>query len=285
VIAVRLMGGLGNQMFQYAAARRLALKLQTQLVVDLGWFHYEGAGAHARRVFELDATRLPAELVSFEPAAVDRWESGRRRFRRARFDVVRQREDDVVLDRRVLDAPDGTLLIGYWQSEGYFADVAETIRRELGFDGEAVRAAPTVEEALGTGRAVSVHIRRGDYVTHPETSAYHGVLTRDYYRQAMDAVTARVGECRFLAFSDDHEWVRQELAGDLGLEVVSADLPRHELALMTRCTHHIVANSSFSWWGAWLGERTDSVVVAPARWFTDARIDTTDVVPARWERI
>jgi hypothetical protein len=267
------MGGLGNQLFQYAAGRRLAVKHGTELVLDLGWLRYESRTVATPREFELEKFNIAAERVEFRPRDVARWERGPGRLRRrAGLSVLRQ-ADGLRVDPRVLQAGDDVLLIGYWQSEQYFVDIRDDVRSELGLGSKT------------DPDSAAVHVRRGDYVTHEHTNAFHGVLPAAYYREALELVARRAAVSRSYAFSDDPEWVERELATSLSLVVVKGETPYDDLRRMAGCRHHIIANSSFSWWGAWLGEGEGSVVVAPKRWFADAAIDTASIVPERWVRI
>jgi hypothetical protein len=283
---VRLMGGMGNQLFQYAAGRRLASRHHADLVLDLGWFAHEGKDVVAPRSFQLGGFEIPAALTELDPRVLVDWEQKRRRlFSRRRLEVIRQRDLDVMLDERVLHAPDDVLLLGYWQSEKYFFEVADLVRRDLRFHAEPDGSYADLDEIAGKASGVAVHVRRGDYVTDPGTSAFHGVLGRDYYRRALKLVEERVDQPKFLAFSDEPDWVEREFASEFPLSVVAGGDAHQELRLMSRCKHHVIANSSFSWWGAWLGEGKGSVVVAPSRWFADPAIDTSSIVPERWIRV
>jgi len=280
------MGGLGNQLFQFATGRRLARRHGSELMLDLGWFRYEGKEFGTPRSYQLGGFELSARAAELPPRFVQAFEAGRRpRFSSLKLDVIRQREGDHAVDARVLNASDDVLLIGYWQSEAYFTDVADTVKAELrldtAFSEEYVRFGPVVDRPS----AVAVHVRRGDYVSMPTTREFHGVLERDYYRRALAHVAERVADPVFVAFSDEPDWVQGELAGELPMTVVSGGDALQELRLMSRCPHHVIANSSFSWWGAWLGEREASVVVAPRRWFADPRVDTSSIVPERWQRL
>ena len=273
MIAVRLMGGLGNQLFQYAAGRRLAERLGTELVLDVGWFRHEGSRLAVHRDFELGSFGLDFRIVELEPGTVARWEARRWRRPKGALSVVRQRENDNAVDERVLDARDDTLLIGYWQSERYFADVRDLIRGDLALDNG--------EDAT----AVSVHVRRGDYAATPVTRQFHGLLGEDYYRRALELVRGRVPDARVLAYSDDPEWVREHLDSCGPLTLATTGNAHEDLRAMSGARHHVVANSSFSWWAAWLGERDDSVVVAPQAWFAAESVEEGDIVPSRWTRL
>jgi hypothetical protein len=278
VIAATLVGGLGNQLFQYAAGRSLALRHDTELVLDLSILNGPQELLASRRGYELGCFAIDAQLAD----GVRSWESlpgnagVRQRVRRARaeFTVLRQR--GFAFQPAFFDAPDDTLLAGFWQSEAYFADHAAAIRREL------VLAGPGLPE-VAHDSSVSVHVRRGDYADDPTTNRVHGLLPPAYFRTALDEVARRMDAAPDVhVFSDDPAWCREHL--DLGapFSVVDTGSARADLRTMSACRHHVVANSSFSWWGAWLDPRPDAIVVAPKQWIADPAVDTSHVVPARW---
>jgi hypothetical protein len=289
MIAVRLMGGLGNQMFQYAVARRIALERSTELVLDLGWFGRQAPQdtprAYALDVFVADdhVRRVAIDL----PVPVNRLQAGialvRERLHRGPR-IVRQRGTG--FDAQVLDAPDGALLVGYFQSERYFGPVADAIRTDFALRAALSPAAEQVAEKIAAaGASISLHVRRGDYVTNPNAKQFHGTLGSDHYRRALGRIDRP--DAQVFVFSDDPDWC----AAELELGQPTTVLPRdgrsaaEDMVLMSRCDHHVIANSSFSWWGAWLDPRPEATVVAPARWALDAEADFADVCPPRWLRV
>jgi Glycosyl transferase family 11 len=293
VIATTLVGGLGNQLFQYAAGRTLALRFGTDLLLDLSLLRGPQSALATPRRFELGCFDLDATTVD----RVDSWEELRgspgirlraaSRLRRARacFTVLRQRGFD--FEPAFFDAPDGTHLVGFWQSERYFVDHAEQVRRDLALPEPLPAAAPLLER-VGHGLSVSLHVRRGDYVHDAVTRRVHGVLSDAYYRRALDRIAERAGaDLDVYAFSDEPAHCREHF--DIGVPFTTVDLGEtpayEELRVMSACRHHVVANSSFSWWGAWLDPRPDAIVVAPSRWVADPSIDTAHVVPDRWIRV
>jgi hypothetical protein len=290
MIVTRICGGLGNQMFQYAAGRRLALLRGTGLLLDLS--SLDDPRVPTPRRYELGAYPIRATIASaaeLEAVAARRDSLAARIARRAcgsRRGAATERHFH--FDPEVLELPDGSCLEGYWQSERYFADVADDVRRELTLERPAAGRNALLLERIDACNAVSVHVRRGDYVTVPQTNAIHGVCPLDYYREAARYVAERVADPVFFVFSDDPHWVRDHLR--LDGETVLADHNRPDAApedmrLMSRCAHHVIANSTFSWWGAWLDPRPDKIVVAPRRWFQEGKLDTSDLVPASWIRL
>lgn len=285
MIVTRLSGGLGNQMFQYAAGRRLALARGTELVLDPS--PLAGPQVRTPRVYELDPYPIRARLAKPE----DLQRCGRslaariaRRLSRPGAAVERHFH----FDPEVLDLPDGSCLQGHWQSERYFADRAEAVRSELTLARPPDEVNRRLLERIDACNAVSLHVRRGDYASDPAVHAMHGVCSLDYYRSAVACLSERLEDLVWFLFSDDPEWTRTHL--DLGGRSVVVDHSGPEgaaedLRLMSRCRHHVIANSTFSWWGAWLDPRPDKIVIAPRRWFRDDRRQTRDVVPDGWVRL
>lgn len=287
-IIVRLIGGLGNQMFQYAAGRALADRLGLALQLDTSGFEHYGL-----RRYELDrfairaepATRAGLEVFGVVPRAPTLLNriAGRLGLRRSGAVF---REASFAYDPRFESITDAVYLDGYWQSERYFAGIAAALREDF-----RLRAAPdagnvNMAAAIDAeASAVSLHVRRGDYVSDPHTAQYHGVCSLDYYRRAVEAVLDRVPDAHFYVFSDDPDWVAANLEVGRPLTLMrinDGNSGMYDLDLMRRCRHHVIANSSFSWWGAWLNPAPDKLVVAPARWFAAADHDTRDLLPAAW---
>jgi hypothetical protein len=282
MIIATLIGGLGNQMFQYAAGRALALRTGARLVLDLGWL--ENTQPHVTpRSYELGCFQIQAELRSIYP---------RTNIERLR-ELVRLspriwREQRMYgFDPRTLELPGRVRLIGYWPSERYFADQADQLREDFRFVEPLDDRSREVAGEIEATNSVSVHVRRGDYVENPATEAFHGVLSAEYYRAATERIFESIASPHFFVFSDDPAWCHTNLALGGSTTYVDHNGARGsaDLRLMSLCAHHIVANSSFSWWGAWLNPRADKLVVLPKRWITSATIDTSAVVPDGWVAI
>lgn len=294
MIVTRLEGGLGNQMFQYAAGLRLACVRGTTLGLDLSLLEAPVQHCATPRSYELGPLRVSARRASPEQveALVDKRRGAFARWLPDRLTPARRAaaavERHYHFDPEVLELPDDVCLRGYWQSERYFADAAERVRSELSVRAPASGRNAELAAAIAACEAVSLHVRRGDYVSDATTNAVHGVCSLDYYRRAVAHVASRVTEPHFFLFSDDPEWTREHLRLDAPTTVVDHNDAGHgheDLRLMSRCRHHVLANSSFSWWGAWLGTGPDRIVVAPRRWFRDETKDTSDLLPSAWVRL
>lgn len=287
MIAFQAQGGLGNQLFQYATARRLALQHGCPLVVDLHWFQYPRV-EETPRSLELNHYHVIMRCATRREQM--RWASMRTRWARFLQPLLPLRvvhEHGFGVNSEVLSAPPNSYLVGFWQSEAYFADIRDQLLTELS---PVVPPGPEdlrVIERMQHGDAVSVHVRRGDYVSLASASAYHGLCSLDYYHKAIQHIVGRVENPTLFVFSDDPAWTKANLHSPFPTHYVdhnSACNAFQDLRLMSLCRHHILANSSFSWWGAWLSRTTDGLVIAPARWYAVDR-PTPDLIPSRWIRM
>ena len=244
-----LKAGLGNQLFQYAAARRLALKHGSPLVLATAWY---GDPDAAIRPFRLDRFALIHDAgvsVTEEP-----WDAI---FQSNRKRVFKERTQDFI--PAVLDLPAPSVLFGYFAAPAYFEDAAEQLRADLVADCSAEVAGEMARLRSGAP-LVSIHVRRGDYVDISPDGALL-IPARDI-RAAMDRFPA----AEFLVFSDDLDWCRREL-GAPGVRFSSFGDEVADLTAMSLCDHHILAVSTFSWWGAWLNPSPSKRVLYPAGWY------------------
>jgi hypothetical protein len=289
MIIVKLMGGLGNQMFQYATGRRLAHVHEADLKIDLSWFGSIMAGDTVRR-YELAAFAIEEHVASSEELRRFRKNSLFARFRHILHFATDRHiyEKHYHFDPDILRLPDNVYLEGYWQCPRYFSDIRNILLQEF-----TMRSGPDHENQVMGARiarteSVSVHVRRGDYVSNQATGNYHGVCSLEYYRTAIEIISASVKQPHFFIFSDDSTWAEENLSWIAPGTVISQNSPDkgyEDMRLLRLCKHHIVANSSFSWWGAWLSEHAGKIVIAPRQWFKDPKIDTSDLVPVTWKRI
>jgi Glycosyl transferase family 11 len=288
MIIVRLCGGLGNQLFQYAAGRRLASVRSAELVLDLGWYT-RTPSSDTPRVYELGYYPIKARLTTPTEALWSRLHEGRL-LRRLPILPRRWRhwsEKTFEFDARVLDLPDNTYLDGYWQSHRYFEEIADSIRTELSPIKNFGTQDEKVASLIAAGNAVSVHVRRGDYVNHQAALQNHGLCSIEYYKAAVAKVLLHVDQPHFFVFSDDPVWTRENLPLPGLATFVDHNGPAtafQDLRLMSLCDHQITANSSFSWWGAWLNSRPNKIVVTPQQWFADQR-NTQSLRPDNWIRL
>lgn len=293
MVVVKIKGGLGNQLFQYAAGLQLASARGVELKLDLSFYEQDKTANHvafALGQFNIDSQiALPDELSCFESENPNGLLG---RFLRQLVFCFRTvsrghifLEKHFHYDPQIINVPKKILLDGYWQSEKYFYDISDKIREKfepkIKFSNKDIEVA----EDINKKNSVSVHIRRGDYVSNKLANEYHGVCNIDYYLRAFDYIHRQIQCPSFFVFSDDIPWVKQNLGFLKNTIFVDHNDERravHDLYLMSLCRHHIIANSTFSWWGAWLGEFPDKIVVAPRKWFSKPEINTSDLLPASW---
>lgn len=297
MVIVKLQGGLGNQMFQYAAGRTLSMRLGTPLKMDRRIMDNPLKGS-TPWTYALGALNVREEFAdSLETAELSgrgqtRLREFTLRFRRVSGLSPRRakvlRDADFRFNPEFLEMSGDVYLDGYWQSEKYFLGISGTIRREFSLRRPLEGADRELAEAIVRENSVSIHVRRGDYVSNPAANRFHGLCGAGYYGKCIAIVSEKVASPRFLVFTDDPAWARENMSVPPGTVFVDWDLPRDgsvDLELMRRCRHHIIANSSFSWWGAWLADHPGKVILAPERWFDEPTMDTRDLLPESWIKV
>lgn len=286
-VVVGLSGGLGNQMFQYAVGRALALRLGTPLQVDLSWFICRKARTYALAPFALEIATCDAE--AFVPGILRiPWARTIRRFAWKRMGLPVFRERHFHFDPAIKSLVRPACLDGYWQSELYFSEYRDVLLRDFSPRDHPPEDCRALAERIASTESVCVHIRRGDYVFDKQAAGVHGLCTMEYYRRGISLVTQGLKTPHCFVFSDDPDWVRSHFVSEIPMTIVDANTTAEahwDLYLMSLCRHFVIANSSLSWWGAWLAPDPSKRVVAPARWFQSSRNDTRDLIPASWTRV
>lgn len=283
-VIVQLLGGLGNQMFQYAAAKRLAIEKNTPLMIDISSFE-----TYSLRKYGLSNFRVNAKIADSEVLL---------RFKHpSRFSQLVEKVQPYYkrhifnerlwfyFDPNILLTPNQVYLRGYFQNEAYFKSIEKLLREDFSLKATPSLAATTFASQINNIQSVSLHVRRGDYSTNPAALHMHGLLPISYYEEVINQIINQVERAVFVVFSDDIGWVKENLKFSVPVIWVNG-LPDYEdLWLMSLCKHHIVANSSFSWWGAWLSTNRPKLVYAPDPWFANPPTPTGDIVPHNWHKI
>ena len=290
------MGGLGNQMFQYAAARRLALTHKTELALDCSYFKISATQDTVRK-YELGQLPICAreasalEIAELSGSCKTFLQRGLVTLRRT-CGMARQPapvyESHIGFNPEILDCPDNVYLCGYWQSERYFSEIAETIRNDLTPTGKIPDEVLDLSEQIRNSNSVAIHFRRGDYVNNHKAAAFHGVLPIAYYEKALQHMTGSLAAPELFVFSDEPEWVRKEIQFPHPAHIINSNSerpPYQDMRLMSLCKHAIIANSSFSWWGAWMIRNPDKIVIAPERWLIKKHVKTVDLLPESWIKL
>lgn len=281
MIISHIIGGMGNQFFQYAAGRYLSLRHGVELKLDIRDF--EG---YDLRKFELG--QLPTSFTLATPGEVDGLRPAGKfgkalQYLRPKKYRTYHRERHFHYDPSFQKIGPSCYLKGNFQSPLYFESIRPALLTELAIPDQKISGVKAFGERLFSENSVSVHIRRTDY-TKPRFLEYHGLCPAEYYREAISLLREKYPDLTFYFFSDDMDWVRREI--DLReATYVSGEIARshfEDFYLMSCCRHNIIANSSFSWWAAWLSQRLEKTVIAPRRWFDQGPKDTGDLFPRDW---
>ena len=288
-----LQGGLGNQMFQYAIARALSEHYQSSFLLDRSWFDSP----------QIETTPRPYQLEFLKIQKVAQTTVGfpKRPKRLKRLlqqflsfgPIVYYQGNAFEYDAELLNL-DGLgqrdlFLFGYWQAFPYLEPIKMILQQEFKTQQPISAHYQSYLKQIGSSESVMLHIRRGDYVNSPSAAKFHGALTLSYYQQAIEELLLNKPNAHFFIFSDDLPWAKEALPKDLQITFVEnalqADAAAQELQLMYACKHHIIANSSLSWWGAWLKQDCGGFVFAPNRWISDSSLDLSNLLPAHWQKI
>ena len=291
MIVSKLSGGLGNQMFQYALGRCLATKNKTKLFLDVSSYEVNDQVTH--RNFALQDFFIEAEILKNPISIGSIGKPGlMHRLSEKFIPNYPYYKKQIILERgfnfdsNILKAPKNCTLIGYWQSEEYFKDIAIEIRTEFDFKPAVKTPLNAYGRNIDKSNSVSVHFRRGDYIKDIETNQIHGLCELDYYQRGIDLLSQRFSDLELFVFSDDIDWVKSNFKTTHKTYFIeNNESPIADLYLMSLCKHHIIANSSFSWWGAWLCKYPEKVIVAPKKWFNLSTRNTNDILPSSWIRL
>jgi hypothetical protein len=303
MIITRLLGGLGNQMFQYAAGLALAERHRTVLKLDASWFRvrpeYEAHNRYALSCFNITEQFATAEEIDrvrgFPLTRTERWSVALARLLRLRRYTERMQPaapnrcaQDVSFQPAFFTQPDSTYLEGMWQSERYFSEIAPLLHLHFTFRYPPQPAVAALAERIRSGSSAAVHFRRGDYVTNTAFNREIGVVGLDYYRRAVGELRARHPDTTLYIFSDDIDTIEREFRPPGPHVFARFTQPWNAydtIRLMSLCEHAIISNSTFAWWAAWLNSKPGKTVIAPATWLASRPAAAEDILPASWLRL
>ncbi|OXA92205.1 alpha-1,2-fucosyltransferase [Flavobacterium hercynium] len=273
MIVVQLVGGLGNQLFQYAAAKSLAKSKKQKLYIDISQFESYKLHNYALNNFNIVSNiyKKPNKYV--------------RRIQRLYKKSILYKETDFGYNSNLSALKgDPVFLEGYFQSEKYFLKHEKEIRKDFEIKVTLKKITKDTIAKIESVNSVSIHFRRGDYLNNP----LHNTSKDEYYKRALEIIESKVENPVFFVFSDDIDWVKLNFSTKretIFVDFNDASTNFEDLKLMATCKHNIIVNSSFSWWGAWLNKNPDKIVVAPEIWFNDNSINTEDIIPTNWFKI
>lgn len=270
MIVVQLSGGLGNQLFQYGLGRKLSIKNKT----DLYLYTQNLKNFHTKRDLCLDNLNTQFKEI------------------KTLNNLKIIKEKFFHYDPLVHLIKNNSFLKGYWQSEKYFKDIRNFLLKEITPKNKLHDSYYELEKEIINSDSVSIHIRRGDYLCSKNIQ-FHGVCSLDYYDKSIKHLLekGKTKSYTFFVFSDDIKWAKENLRYDsLNMKYISKEndssLFLEEFFLMSKCKHNIIANSTFSWWAAWINQNPNKIVIAPVQWFSQSNKNITkDLIPSNWIRI
>jgi len=283
MLLINIKGGLGNQMFQYAFGRALADERGEELKLDLSGLTRAGRHGDAERPFALQAFNLTCTTATAEEVRAARYPHGIR-------SRIREGVEMKVLRRLGLTSEDSvarkryrSYFDGYWQSPRYFEHIRSILLADFTLKQPLGPAAEMVAGQIQRSTAISLHVRRGDYAQNPHVRTQFGLCSPKYYENAIAKMNSSFSAATYFIFSDDIAWVKEHIRTPKHTVFVSRPeiTDAEELTLMSMCDHHIIANSSFSWWGAWLNTNPNKIVIAPVPWFNIPN-EHSDLIPSSW---
>lgn len=266
-IVIRLMGGLGNQLFQYAFGKQLSLKYHMELLLDKSSYLRKGG-----RAYELEAYAIGERVLN----VVEALYCNVLYYADMKLGVGGKHIvcEDALFQYNNVCVGSNNYYVGFWQNEKYFEnikdDLLEVFISKKGYDDKTYKIIEEVKQS----ESVAVHVRRGDYLLKEYSNVYV-VQDASYYQKAREYMSCKKHNLKFYIFSDDLEWCKQNFEWDNCCFVDDAitDDPIMQFEIMRKCKHYIIANSTYSWWAAWLGENKDSIKIAPDRWYVDDKIN------------
>ncbi len=290
MIITKLKGGLGNQMFQYAYGRYLSLKYNDNLLLDLTEFDTRPNDAdYSYREFSLNAYKLNCQAASEQE--ISRFRLFPRNKRELLMGILYRKifNYHIIIERKaqLLSGNEKNIYLnGYWQSEDYFREIRDVLLSDFALK-EPLQNTASVwySKIKAKKQSVALHIRRGDYVTNKNAFDLLGACSLEYYYSAVRLMQKGNADANFFVFSDDVLWVNENFKIDAPFEVVTTNEPATEIYLMSICQHNIIANSSFSWWGAWLNSHENKVVICPKNWYKQTQLDKPAITPEAWIKL
>jgi len=296
MIVVKLMGGLGNQMFQYAFAKNLAVKNRTFLKVDLTFLLDRTPRENfVFRDYDLDIFNLKVEESTsdevnkffMQPKSLLEKVIYKIQFQ----SKVLIREKKFYFESNNFSSAKNCYLDGYWQSEKYFKENEEIIRKDFSFKFSFSEKEQELNKEILLKNAVCINFRRTDFVNQEKSAETHGATELEYYEKAIDLLITKVSNPHFYIFSDDIQWCMENIKISYPITFVGHEFKGTKfssyLQLMKNCKHFIIPNSTFAWWAAWLCEDKNKIVITPKKWFKDISLQeqTEDIIPEKWIKL
>lgn len=280
------MGGLGNQMFQYAMGRSFAIQNSQELQLDRTFLDDKSPREHFTfRNYELGMFNIKASFVTNKELEYCHNKAPLQRFLPflKRYETFNEHMSQI--PSKDQNSYKNVYLNGYWQNDFFFSSVENQIREDFKFTSEPSAINKEFIPLVERKNSISLHIRRGDYSNVAEIKNVHGLLPLNYYEKSVEYISKQIGNPHFFIFSDDIEWAKYNLDFVTNATFIGHNVGNNsfeDLRLMSLCHHNIIANSTFSWWGAWLNSNPTKIIVAPEKWFNDPTISSIEILPQCW---
>lgn len=267
MIIVRIFGGLGNQMFQYAYAKALSVD-GYNVKLDISKFKkYKLHGG-----YQLDKYKIDLDIASSFSIFL------------GKIGIKKVKKEKSLLFESELKSLKGNEYVkGYFQTEKYFEKIRDILLAEFVINQKKAEETNIMaQQILSSKNSCSLHIRRGDYITDKKANSVHGTCNLEYYKQAINLINNKYSNVPFFVFSDDISWTKENLKITNAVYIDIKSIPHEDMYLMSLCNHNITANSSFSWWGAWLNKNKNKTIIAPKKWFVNKK---NEIACKNWIKI
>ncbi|TYB31176.1 MAG: alpha-1,2-fucosyltransferase [Candidatus Mcinerneyibacterium aminivorans] len=287
MIIVKLKGGLGNQMFQYATGKAVSILNNTELKLDKKWYSrnkkQDTYRKYSLNIFNLnpefatqyDIVRIKTKDIFYNLGSFLFLKKGKRFYLKERKDTF----EKTILNRKE------AYLDGYWQSYKYFSGIKDSLHKDFKMNIKLTDENRDLKNEIENSESVAVHVRRGDYISNEHIRKIFNVCDLNYYRKAMSYVSNNKLDPIFYIFSNDIKWTKKKFNNEYNLKFVEGNDAKVDFYLMKKCKNNIIANSSFSWWPAYLNRNKKKIVVAPKTWFKSENRSSENRVPENWIRL
>jgi len=293
MIIAELVGGLANQMVIYAAAKALSEHLQVELKIDITKINKDKKRNYALNHLNIGAKIATQKEIDFVCQKSNLWiinkikNKVRKKCNGNTFGIYV--EPSISYDPNFFSLKDNTFIRGHFINAKYFSAIKEILRHEFQIKSSLSKKSKELIDPITSSNSVSIHIRRGDYANERKTNEIHGLIPIDYYKTSIDLISNRIKSPNFYIFSDDITWVKENLQTTQEMHFIehtNGETAYEDLYMMSQCKHNIIANSGFSYWGAWLNTNEEKIIISPKQWCADNKLnDRFKLIPKEWLKI
>lgn len=283
---VKFNGGLGNQMFQWAFGRSLEKQTGVKTYFDMSFFEKKYARPFELDIFTLNTPKIEDFWTKLKLGII--WKLRKKLNNKSLLGLNFYSEAHFEFDENLFKLKPNTYIEGFFQNEKCFSDVEKELRADFQFKNQPDETNQKLIDKIDSTNSISLHIRRGDYVQKKRYQNLYATCSLDYYKRGVEYIAQKTQNPTLFIFSDDINWVKENLNLPYESVYVSHNTgvkSYEDLRLMSNCKHNVIANSSFSWWGAWLNNNPDKIIIAPEKWFNDNSINQNDVIPKNWVKL